>query len=369
MDRKFWNRLIRSIVVIVVVFLILYGSYVVLPYIYPFLIGLLFAYMFNPLVGLLASKAKFPRWLGVLTTIVLFLSVISTLVTLLVLQIVAEINRLQDQFQVNLDEYILRIETFILQDLVAFYDQFTAFYSSLDQEVQRNIENYIATSSSQLVERVSNTLTSLLEGTIAFIGALPLILTALIISLLASFFISKDWHKWREKFSAAIPDKIVTHGLAVLSDLRHALFGFVKAQLTLISITFVIVLSGLMILRVEYALTIALILGFVDLLPYLGTGLVFVPWIIYLFFDAQMGLALGLLVLYAVVVVQRQMVEPKILGDNVGLDPLTTLIALFVGFSLFGILGLIIGPVIMVILGALHRAGVFKDTWRFIKEG
>ncbi|MEM5598483.1 AI-2E family transporter [Niallia circulans] len=128
------------------------------------------------------------------------------------------------------------------------------------------------------------------------------------------------------------------------------MFGFLKAQLTLVSITTVIILIGLLILRVDYAITIALLTGIVDIIPYLGTGLIFVPWIIYEIITGQIVLAIGLSVLYIIVLVQRQIMEPKILSSNIGLDPLATLIALFVGFKLFGFIGLIVGPVSLVIV-------------------
>ncbi len=119
-------------------------------------------------------------------------------------------------------------------------------------------------------------------------------------------------------------------------------------------------------LRVEYAITIALIIGIVDILPYLGTGLVFVPWIVYTAISGDTHFAIGLGVLYIVVLVQRQVMEPKLLSSNIGLDPLATLIALFVGFKLIGFLGLIVGPVLLVIGRTLHHAGVFQDIWHFI---
>lgn len=122
----------------------------------------------------------------------------------------------------------------------------------------------------------------------------------------------------------------------------------------------------MLILRVEYAITIALIIGIVDVLPYLGTGLVFVPWIIYAAISGETHFAIGLSVLYIVVLVQRQVMEPKLLSSNIGLDPLATLIALFVGFKLIGFLGLIVGPVLLVIGRTLHHAGVFQDIWNFI---
>ena len=93
----------------------------------------------------------------------------------------------------------------------------------------------------------------------------------------------------------------------------------------------------------------------------------FVPWIIYAAMSGDVPFAIGLGVLYVVVLVQRQIMEPKILSSSIGLDPLATLIALFVGFKLLGFLGLIAGPVLLVVIRALHSANVFHDLWRFIK--
>ena len=136
--------------------------------------------------------------------------------------------------------------------------------------------------------------------------------------------------------------------------------------LTLVSMTTVIVLIGLLILRVPYAITIAIITGVVDLLPYLGTGAVFVPWVIYVFFTGDTAFAIGLLILYIVVIVQRQIMEPKVLSSNIGLDPLATLVALFVGFKLLAF-RINHRSVTLVLLNTLHKANVFHDLWKYIK--
>jgi sporulation integral membrane protein YtvI len=366
MSTAFWQAITRSIVLLICIGMLCAMLYMVVPLVYPFIIGFILALMFNPLVGWLHRRARFPRGLAVICTILLFIAILATVVTLAVIEITSEVQHFQLLVQANADEYIMAVELFV-SEILAFYDSLTAFYSSLDEEVQRNISEYVENLSSGIVERASLALTGFMEGLVAFLRAVPLIAAAFVISLIASFFISKDWYKWRERVGKLIPDPVRKRGIAVIEDLRSAIFGFIKAQLTLISITFAIVLVGLWIMRVEYALTISLFVGLVDLIPYLGPGLIFIPWIVYLFFTGEYAMVLGLSILYALVVLQRQMMEPKILGDNVGLDPLTTLFALFVGFSLFGMFGLVIGPVIMVILGALHRAGVFREAWRFIK--
>jgi len=191
--------------------------------------------------------------------------------------------------------------------------------------------------------------------------------TVSVISLMGAFFISKDFFLWEARFRRVLPNGVNNRLDQIFRDLRGALLGFLKAQLTLISLTAAIVIIGLLIMRVEYAITIGLITGLVDLLPYLGTGTVFVPWIVYLFFKGNYTMVIGLSILYAVVLIFRQIIEPKVVAESVGLDPLLTLVALFVGLQLFGFLGLIIGPVSLVLINALVKANVFIDVWRYIR--
>jgi predicted PurR-regulated permease PerM len=94
---------------------------------------------------------------------------------------------------------------------------------------------------------------------------------------------------------------------------------------------------------------------------------VFIPWIAYSFFKGNYSLVIGLSVLYAIVLIFRQIIEPKVVAENVGLDPLLTLVALFAGLQLFGFLGLIVGPVSLVVINALVKSNVLSDVWRYIK--
>ena len=142
-----------------------------------------------------------------------------------------------------------------------------------------------------------------------------------------------------------------------------------QSGFTLVEIAIVLVIIGLLLLRVPYAVTIGLLIGLVDLLPYLGTGAVFVPWILYAVVDGSYAFAFGLAVLFGIIVIARQLAEPKIYSSSIGLNPLATLIAIFVGLKLFGIVGLIVGPALLVIAFSLHRADVFRDLRRYVKHG
>ncbi|MFT4415145.1 sporulation integral membrane protein YtvI [Fredinandcohnia humi] len=333
---------------------------------YPFLFALLIAFLINPLVNFFERKGRMPRGLAVFLGIVLVFAVVTGLLTLLITEIISGANYLANEVPQHFEKLVTYFENLIVGQIIPLYEQLTNIFDNLEQGQQQTIMDNIGNVGTTIARNVGEFVKAFLENIPVFLGWLPNAATVIVFSLLATFFISKDWNKFIDLGRKIIPVKARTSGKSVFVELKKALFGFIKAQLTLISITAGIVLIGLLVLRIDYAITIALLIGLVDLLPYLGTGLVFVPWIVYSAFSGNIPLAIGLGVLYIVVIVQRQVMEPKIISSSIGLDPLATLISLFVGFQLFGFLGLIIGPVILVIIRTLYMTGVIKDVWNFI---
>ncbi|MGV2806147.1 AI-2E family transporter, partial [Clostridium perfringens] len=130
-----------------------------------------------------------------------------------------------------------------------------------------------------------------------------------------------------------------------------------------------IVMLTLYALGVDSAFSIGLLIGLVDLLPYLGVGIVLIPWSLYAFMSGDLTLGIGLPVLYSIILIVRQIMEPKVLASSVGLDPLAALLGMVVCLKLIGILGLIVGPVSLGILDAFHGAHVFKDLSNYIIGG
>ncbi|MBM7591671.1 sporulation integral membrane protein YtvI [Brevibacillus fulvus] len=319
-------------------------------------------------MAFLSKKARLPRWLSVLLVMLLLLLVLSGLVTLIITQTVMELGDLITKLPPLITEATLYLQTVISEDFLrSLYERFAFLYSQLDPSYQQNIDSTVGKAVTTFSTAVQVFLLNTLNGLKNFLLSLPNLATVLVISLLGAFFITNEFHRWEDRFRRLLPKGVNRRLDQILLDLRHALFGFLKAQLTLISLTAALVIIGLLILRVEYAITIGLLTGLVDLLPYLGTGTVFIPWIIYMYVKGNYGLVIGLAILYGVVVIFRQIIEPKVVAENVGLDPLLTLVALFVGLKLFGVLGLIIGPVSLVIINALIRADVLRDIWLYIK--
>ncbi|WP_017756090.1 sporulation integral membrane protein YtvI [Calidifontibacillus oryziterrae] len=355
--------LVLSIVVIIPL-LIFYLSSLT----YPFIIAFLLAFLINPIVDFFEAKVKMPRGLAVIIVLLLIIAVVAGLLTLLIAEIISGSNYLARVVPGHFEKLVGYFEDYFTNQIIPFYNQILLFFNNLDAGQQDTIINNIQNVGSTIATKVSAGIEAFLRAIPNILGALPNIATVLIFSLLATFFISKDWHRISNYSKKLFPQKIQTSGRTVFTDLKKALFGFIKAQFTLISITAVIVLIGLLVFKVKYAITIALIIGIVDVLPYLGTGAVFVPWILFSIFSNDISLAIKLGILYVIVLIVRQIMEPRVLSSSIGLDPLATLIALFVGFKLFGFLGLIIGPVTLVIFNTLNHANVFKDIWAYIIE-
>lgn len=338
------------------------------PLLYPFIIALVIALLIHRPVTFVTQKFKIPRWLSVTLALLVLMLLAIGLATLVVSETVVEIGELAKRlpgFAQELSEYLQRT---ISQDfLLGIYNQVQWIYDQLDPNYKDKISNTVGSGITSITHAGQNLIVSFLDGLKNVLVSLPNMATVSVISIMGAFFISKDFFLWEARFRRLLPSGVNNRLDQIFRDLRGALLGFLKAQLTLISLTAAIVIVGLLIMRVEYAITIGLITGLVDLLPYLGTGTVFVPWIIYLFFKGNYTMVIGLSILYAVVLIFRQIIEPKVVAESVGLDPLLTLVALFVGLQLFGFLGLIIGPVSLVLINALVKANVFVDIWTYIR--
>jgi sporulation integral membrane protein YtvI len=308
-----------------------------------------------------------PRALAVLIVILLALALIIGIITILVVEIINGMSSLAKEVPAYFEELVKYFEVLIVNQVVPLYEKLSTMMNNLDPSTQAQIMERVENIGSNIALVGQNILTNILTWIPDKIAGIPNFAAVLIFSLLGTFFISKDWYKLSNKVKSLMPKQVVSSSDSVFKGLQSALVGFIKAQFTLISITAVIVLFGLLILRVDYAITLALIIGAVDLLPYLGTGLVFVPWIFYMFFTGNYFLTIGLSILYMIVIVQRQLMEPKVLSTNIGLDPLATLIALFAGYQMLGFIGLIIGPVTLVIINTLYKTGVLNQIWLYIK--
>ncbi|MBU5441586.1 MULTISPECIES: sporulation integral membrane protein YtvI [unclassified Paenibacillus] len=369
MEKIVLQRVLRGLWVVCIASVAVFLMYKAAPLVYPFVIAWLIAYILNPFVDLLQNKLKFPRWMAVVSTLILFVGAALTVIAAAITRIIVEVLHLLQNMEGSIENWKHMIVNFIKNVEVQRFVRQIAFLYEQNPNYQATINNNLNNTAQTVANALSSLIRFLLNSFLNFLYSLPNIATIMIVILLSVFFISKDWKRLTQFILSWFPNRVRDPASLIWNDLRKALFGYMRTQCLLISMTAVIVTIGLLVLRVEYAITIGMLIGLVDLLPYLGLGAAMIPWIAYSFMNGNESLGIGLSVIYLLVLIIRQIVEPKVLAANVGLDPLAILIGMFVGLKLFGLLGMLAGPAALVVLSAVKRANVFRDIRNYIMGG
>lgn len=208
---------------------------------------------------------------------------------------------------------------------------------------------------SDAVRSLAARLTEWLSGFVAGSAAkIPSLLFFTATFLISAFYLAADGERIGGYFSALLPDRWQKKLPLLKEKTSRTLTGYLKAYLLIMLLTFSEVLIGLSILRVKYALLMSIIVAVVDILPILGTGAVLIPWAILAYAGGNPRLGTGLLILYGVLLILRQIAEPRIVGDSIGLHPLATLASVYLGIKLAGIAGIFIGPMAALFLKSFH---------------
>ena len=318
----------------------------IIPLILPFIIALVLVGLLEPIISPLERKFRLSRTPMILLAIILFVVSVVGAFIWLIYRLVVELIRFSNdfpQYASNFNERIIELQS-----------MFTV--GNISPQLMELIDEYI----SYALVAVGDITFGVLNYLIDLAALLPMAILVFMFAIIAVFFISKDKDMILKSFEKYLPATVYKRMTLIGSATGGALFGYLKSQLILMSIAAGIAFLGLQILGVPYAFLIALLVGIADLLPLVGPGTVFFPWIIWEVLNGNYGFAVALLVIYLVVTIIRQVVQPKIVGDSIGLHSLETLIALFVGLRLMGVLGLILGPIIWVVLKASWKAGVFN---------
>jgi sporulation integral membrane protein YtvI len=335
--------LFRNVVIVALGLAFLYGLFTVGS---PFLLALLFAIFLEPLNGLMMRYTKLNRMVAATISCTLFVIITLLVIYLLLARIFSEFISLLRTLNFNelynfVNEALKRIE-----DLAA----------TMSPEVAANIQNYAFSQ----IDSLQGLTTQISGFTLSMLGKLPGLLIYFLVFIVALYLFSYSMATIKNSFLSFFEEKSRDKVETVLHKLRSAVFGFIRAQAFLSTLTFVLAFSGLVNLDVRYAVAIAFLIVLVDILPVLGTGSVLVPWAIYTFLTDNAGLGIGLLILFIIITVIRRIIEPKVLGEQMGIAALPTLISLYVGFELIGAIGLILGPCVVIIYQAMVKVGLLN---------
>ncbi|MBM7096467.1 sporulation integral membrane protein YtvI [Bacillus sp. H-16] len=361
--------LIRSGLIILYSFMFLVAGYIIIRFLYPFVIGFILALLLLPFVNKVERGFGWSRSLSVILAMAGLMLILITFTTVAAVEIANGLIYLSGVLPDYIKNTASTVEQWITTSLLPVYDRINHLVLSLDTSQQETVLSSIQSITADVTQRASEFIQLVFNGLADLLLSLPNTITILLFSLLSAFFIAKDWPLILSWYERLVPLHGVTYVKKITDEWRKAISGYVLAQVILVGMTGVIVLIALLILGVKHAITTAVLIALVDVLPYLGTGIVFIPWILYSFFSGDWFMSIGLSVIYGIVVIQRQIAEPKVLSRHIGVHPLPLLITLFLSYQLLGFAGLLLGPMILIVLQSLVKAGVVQGVVSYIMNG
>ena len=324
---------------------VLLAFHVAFAYFLPFVIAMLIAGAMEPLVRLL-QRLRLGRGVAVGIAMTVTFAVLLAAAFFAADRLAAEAA----DFSRNLPEYG-RFLSSLFNDLVGWAKK---AYLHLPKEIVAPLQD----SALSLAGKATQALTALAGSILGMLTSLPDLLMFFMFTMISTFFFSRDRGRLREHLSRRLPAPTWAKLAALKNSLAHSLAGFLKAQAMLLTLTFSECFIGLSLIGIRYALVISIFTALVDILPVLGTGTVLVPWGVACLVIGWTRTGVSLLLLYLVIMVVRYIVEPKIIGSQLGLHPLLSLVAMFVGLRMFGVVGLILGPAVVVAVQAIMRSGL-----------
>ena len=336
----FQNSLRKAFSVGILLFFLWLVLRYLLPILLPFLLGGLLALAAEPLVRFGEAKGRLPRavatGLGVTVTLLLFLLGLCAFCTL-VLKELRALAEVAPNLEETASQGLTSLEHWLLQLSAKAPD-------SISPLLNRSIEGIFSTDRS-LSDQLTSRLPTLLTG---LMSKIPESLLGIGTWLLASYMISAKLPPMRHWIRTHLPESWTQQWLPMLRHLKKSLLGWLLAQCKLMALTFLVLTLCFFALQISYGPIWALLIAFVDALPILGSGTVLLPWSLICFLQGDSVLAIGLLGAYAAAVTLRSIAEPRLVGKQLGLDPLITLGAMYTGYRLLGIGGMIASPLLAV---------------------
>ena len=322
----------------------------------PFVIGWLISCIANPLVVFLERKLKIRRKAG---TVVVIVCVIAAVIGLgyglgvvLWRQISGFVQEIPSMWEA------------VRQDFDAFGEWIDHYIGGKSPKLADTLNNLGNVISEMLTNLPKSLDFRTFEGMGSMVGNIASVLVSIIMCMLSAYFFIAD-REWLGSFlNKLLPETVIRKYDVFASSLKQAVGGYFKAQFRIEIWMYVLLLIGLTVLKVRYELLIALLIAFLDFLPFFGTGIVLIPWAIVNVVGGSYLRALGFLIIWGSGQLFRQLIQPKIMGDSIGMEPIPTLFLLFIGYRLAGVGGMLVAVPIGIIVVNMNEAGFF-DTPKY----
>ena len=326
----------------------------------PFVIGWIIAMIANPLVRILERRLKVARKHTSMVIIIGVLAGVIMVIYFLGVKIGEETRSFLEQAPEMYSEF--------REEFQDAGKNLESIVNELPQNVQDSLEEAqkdIGDITGQAVGKISQ-FTVDKAGT--FARNIPGILISIIFSILSAYFFIADRDRILEFGRKHTPQIIQEKWSMMAESFRMVFGGYFKAQFKIMAVIGVILFVGMLILKVRFAILVAILVAFLDMLPFLGTGTVLLPWAVFKLLSGDVRYAVGLVILYLVTQLVRRIIEPKLVGDSIGMNPLVTLIFMYIGYRMGGVLGMILSVPVGAIVLNFYKAGTFDRVINGFKE-
>lgn len=349
MERK-KKFIINTVYYLILAIFVYMGIKFAVPVLMPFIIAAVFATVINLIAGRLSDKLGFSKKLAAALITAAFFGLLAFLVVFAGSSLLSFIG-----------EVIIRIPKLYREEILPLLDK--AFQNlalntvSMDAVIRSGLEENYNALTQNLGQYISEFSMKAVKIFSSYAAGFPSFVVKLIITVVATFFMSVDYDRITGFILQVLPDTGRNLYRKIKDHTVNIIFIYIKSYTLLWFMTFVELSIGLLVLRIPYAILIALAIAIFDILPVLGTGGILIPWALIAGVLGNYRMAVGIIILYLVVTVIRNTVEPRIVGKQIGIHALAALMAMFIGLKLFGIIGLIGLPVALSILVNLEKSG------------
>lgn len=317
----------------------------------PFVIGWIVAMIANPMVRFLEKRVKLLRKHSSAITILLVIVAIVGVATLLIIVMIREAKGLISDLPTILDNAKRQLD-----DVTLYVKRIT---SALPDSGKNAIDNIINGIQNSITDLINKKQPFTMSGAGNLVGNIAEGFLMVIVTILSAYFFAAGRDELTIGLKKTLPDSVINYWRLIYDNFMKAFGGYFKAQFKIMLVLTLIMFIGFEILHVGYSFLIAFGIAFLDLLPVFGTGAILWPWALLDVISGNYFRAVGLIILYLICQIVKQILQPKMVGDSIGLHPLTTLVFMYVGYKLYSVFGMIIGIPIGMVLVNMYRIGIF----------
>ena len=320
----------------------------------PFITAFIIVSFSRKIISILENATHSKKYSSILFTFILVIT-LSTIVYGIFYGLFTELTSLSRSFSEDSISELFNNISDRAKDMLSFFSSFDVL-SNFSSFITSKMENFDET----IIKSLSSFIPSAVSFTMKFLSFFPSAVVFLCFMFISVYYISYDYDRICSFLKLQMPERVLEtfdETMQVITSTAKELF---KSYFLLTLITFFQLLVGFLTIGIDYSLLLASIICFIDLIPVLGTGTVLIPWAIICFIIGDYSTAIGLIVLYASIMIFRQIAEPKIIGTNTGLSPLLSLISVFLGLKLIGFSGVIIFPILTITVISLNQKGFIK---------